>query len=74
MSVQAALAFMQQVRRDDGMAAEVAAQSSEALATTLPALGARHGYHFTAEELQRAFAHDWGMRWTVNAARRTPSE
>lgn len=63
MSVQAALRFIGQARQDDSLKKKVAALGHTAGLEDLLALGAEAGLAFTGEELQRAFRHDWAMRW-----------
>ena len=63
MSLQAALAFLGQVRRDEAPRAQVEALAGEATLDALVGIGATANLYFTAEELQRAHALDWRMRW-----------
>lgn len=62
MSVQAALAFLHDVRRDDALRARVRA-TPDLTAETLVALGRSAGREFTGEEMHQAHALDWRMRW-----------
>jgi Nif11 domain len=63
MSLQTAIQFIQQVRRDAMLKRQLEALGLEATLESVVALGAVVGCIFTAEELQRAYKHDWGMRW-----------
>jgi hypothetical protein len=63
MSLQTALQFIQQVRRDAMLRRQLQVLGLEATLESVVALGEVVGCTFTAEELQIAFKHDWGMRW-----------
>ena len=63
MTLQAALAFLGQARRDESLRARVAAIGTEATYAALVEIGAAAGYEFTEAELERAQALDWRMRW-----------
>jgi predicted ribosomally synthesized peptide with nif11-like leader len=60
VSLQAALAFLGAVRRDEDLRERLGGEVSYAALTEIAA-GA--GFEFTEEELQRAHALDWRMRW-----------
>jgi predicted ribosomally synthesized peptide with nif11-like leader len=69
MSLEAALAFVGSVRRDETLRARVEALDDAVTEEDLVHVGGAAGYDFTAEELQRAHALDWRMRWARYAAR-----
>ena len=69
MSLQAALAFVGSVRRDETLRARVEELDVGATEEDIVRAGCDAGYDFTAEELQRAHALDWRMRWARYAAR-----
>jgi len=69
MSLQAALAFVGSVRRDEALRARVEELDDVVTEEHLVSVGRDAGYDFTAEELQRAHALDWRMRWARYAAR-----
>lgn len=68
MSIQGALDFLRAARRDEGLirALDVDADLDW---SDLADIGARAGFRFTIDELQRAHVLDWQMRW----ARYSPS-
>jgi predicted ribosomally synthesized peptide with nif11-like leader len=64
MSVQAALRFIHQVRRDERLWQAVSALGKTGAAMEdLVAVAAAAGFEFTAEDLRDAHRIDWGMRW-----------
>lgn len=63
MTLQAALAFLGEARRDEALRSALEALGDEVSFEALVGLGASSGFHFTPEELQRAHALDWQMRW-----------
>lgn len=63
MSLANALEFIQQVRADETLRAQVAALADETTFEPLVQLGAARGLIFTPREFQIAFQHDWMMRW-----------
>jgi hypothetical protein len=63
MSLQTALQFIQQVRRDAMLRRRLRDLGLEATPERVVAIGEVVGCIFTVEELQRAYKHDWGMRW-----------
>ena len=69
MSLQAAVAFVGSVRRDEALRARVEELDDVVTEEHLVSVGRDAGYDFTAEELQRAHALDWCMRWARYAAR-----
>lgn len=63
MSVQAALDFIQYLRKDQS---ENSTPIIDPLTTTLhdvTMMGAQRGYLFSEDDLRAAFRHDWHMRW-----------
>ena len=63
MTLQPAIAFLSAARRDEALRAEVDALGDDVTAESLVALAGRAGFEFSAEDLQRAHALDWRMRW-----------
>jgi predicted ribosomally synthesized peptide with nif11-like leader len=61
--IQDALAFLRQARHDEGLVREVEAMDDEVTWESLAEIAGRAGFRFTPEELQRAHALDWKMRW-----------
>jgi len=68
MSLQSALQFIQQTRRDAALQAQLQALGWRADLAAIAQLGAACGLVFTVEELRTAFKHDWAMRWTRYSA------
>lgn len=62
MSIHTALQFIQHVHGNEALKRQLQALGSKATLESLAAIGATAGFSFTAEELQKAFKHDWGMR------------
>jgi hypothetical protein len=62
MSVQSALAFIAEARRDPALQSRLLALGVAAVEDDLVNLGVLVGYSFNADELQRAFRYDWVMR------------
>ena len=63
MATQDALQFIHQARRDEALRRELEALGDDISVDDLVRVGARSGFSFTAEELQRGHVHDWRMRW-----------
>lgn len=63
MTLSAALSFLGEVRRDEALRAAVEALGDEADLDSLIDLAGSAGFGFDADELQRAHALDWQMRW-----------
>ena len=63
MSVEDALAFLRNARRDEALGRTLEALDGDATWESLVQAATRAGYRCTADELQRAHALDWGMRW-----------
>ena len=63
MSLQAALTFLGEARRVEALRAAVEALGAGATHEALAGIGASAGFDFTPEELERAHALDWGLRW-----------
>jgi predicted ribosomally synthesized peptide with nif11-like leader len=63
VSVQAALQFIRRVRQDGQLADRVRALGPEATLDQLVSIGTEAGYDVTADDLRRAHAHDWSLRW-----------
>jgi predicted ribosomally synthesized peptide with nif11-like leader len=63
MTVQAALTFLGQARRDEALRAEVDALGADATLDALVAIARHAGYDFTPEQLHHAHRLDWRMRW-----------
>jgi predicted ribosomally synthesized peptide with nif11-like leader len=63
VTLQAALAFLGQARRDDSLRSQVESLGDEATYAALVGIGAATGFDFTEAELERAHALDWRMRW-----------
>lgn len=65
MSLQHALSFITMVRQNDVLREELQALEPGGTGGTLNeyvAAGARQGMHFSVEELEAAFRHEWTMR------------
>jgi len=62
MSLQAALAFLGQARRDKTLRAGIESLGNDATYEALAEIGAAAGFGFTPEELARAHSVDWGLR------------
>ncbi len=58
-----ALAFLREARRDEELVRELGALGDAAGWEDLAALATRAGWRVSADELERAHALDWGMRW-----------
>ena len=67
MPVQDALTFLHAARRDETLGREID-DLEEASLDSLVEIGERAGLSFTPEELQRAHALDWRMRWARYAS------
>ena len=63
MSVAAALKFIQQVRADSGLKAQIEALGRAAELAPVIEIGQAAGFTFTDADLRQAFKHDWAMRW-----------
>ncbi|MCF8049995.1 MAG: Nif11-like leader peptide family natural product precursor [Desulfobacterales bacterium] len=63
MSLNPALAFIQQVYRDPLLRSKLEKLKDPGDLQKIVAVGTQAGHDFTAEELRQAFAFDWGMRW-----------
>lgn len=63
MSIEHALAFLREARRDEALGRTLDALDGDATWESLVQGAARAGYRCTVDELQRAHALDWGMRW-----------
>ena len=63
MSLRQAAAFIQRVASDPSLRRNLENLKPPVDLDCIQAIGARLGYDFTAAELRRAFAFDWGMRW-----------
>ena len=63
MSVQAALDFMGQIRKDESLSESVKNLNAEPGLRSIIDLAQTQGYMFSEEDLRQAFKHDWAMRW-----------
>jgi hypothetical protein len=63
MPVQDALTFLREARRDENLSQQIAALDENATLESLSGIGGRAGFRFTPDELRRAHALDWSMRW-----------
>jgi predicted ribosomally synthesized peptide with nif11-like leader len=63
VSVQAALIFIARVREDGALAERIRALGPEATLEQVASIAAGAGYEVTADDLRRAHAHDWSLRW-----------
>jgi predicted ribosomally synthesized peptide with nif11-like leader len=63
VSVQSALRFIQQVRRDAALKSQVESLGPASELEPLLQIGRQAGFAFTDAELRQAFKHDWSMRW-----------
>jgi predicted ribosomally synthesized peptide with nif11-like leader len=61
--LQSGLEFLGAARADESLQRELEALGDHVSAHELAAVAERAGYRCTAEELQRAHALDWRMRW-----------
>jgi hypothetical protein len=61
--IEDALGFLRDARRDESLQHALEALGDAVTWEDLGALADRAGYRFTAAELERAHALDWGMRW-----------
>ncbi len=62
MSIQNALEFLRVARRDEAIQRGLDVPNELGWAD-LVRIGAQAGLHFSTDELQRAHALDWRMRW-----------
>jgi predicted ribosomally synthesized peptide with nif11-like leader len=62
VAIQDALAFLRDARHDDSLGRQLETLD-EVTWESLVEIAARAGFSFTSEELQRAHALDWRMRW-----------
>ena len=69
MSIQAALNFIQHIRTNDAAREAILALRYDATLAALVEQGARAGFHFTAQDLERAHGLDWKMRAQVYSSR-----
>ena len=65
MSLQAAISFLREARRDEDIRHDLDALDGGVSLEDLVAVGGRAGYGFSAEELRQAHVHDWRMRWAA---------
>jgi len=65
MTVQHALAFLRAARDDEALRRELQRLAPDAPLDDLVAIGRSAGFAVTGEELQRAYVHDWRMRWAL---------
>lgn len=63
MSVQVALQFIQQVRKDESLKSQLQVLSGNVDLETLVKIGNEAGFTFTSQDLQNAYKQDWAMRW-----------
>jgi hypothetical protein len=70
MALQDALTFLREARRDEALRQHVEELDEHAPLTALSEIAGRAGLHFTSEELRRAHALDWNMRWQRYASAR----
>ena len=63
MALQDALGFLGAARRDEAIGRDLDAIGETVSWDALVEAGARAGFDFTSEELQRAHQLDWTMRW-----------
>lgn len=69
MSLQAALLFVRALRDDPALRRRVEALGPRASLDDIATVAREHGSDFTPDELRRAHAHDWTMRWAAQADR-----
>ncbi|MEC4986135.1 MAG: Nif11-like leader peptide family natural product precursor [Oscillatoria sp. PMC 1068.18] len=62
MSVKAALQFIQTVRQNKQLQAQIQQRENPLTGEELVELGREAGFEYTEAELQTAFKHDWVMR------------
>lgn len=62
MSVQTAFQFIQQLRDNDGLKAQLLSHHPTPELEKFVKIGAELGLIFSVEELEAAHKHDWGMR------------
>ena len=72
MAIQDALTFLSQARRDDDLVEAIAALGEDATLDSLAEVAGRAGHHFTPEELGRAHALDWRLRWASYSSKALP--
>jgi predicted ribosomally synthesized peptide with nif11-like leader len=63
MTIKEGLAFLSQARRDESLVSKIEELDGEVSLEGLTRVANEAGYDFTPEELQRAHALDWRMRW-----------
>jgi hypothetical protein len=63
VALQDALAFLRRARFDESVGRALEELHGEATWSSLVDVATRAGFRVTAEELERAFALDWGLRW-----------
>jgi predicted ribosomally synthesized peptide with nif11-like leader len=63
MAIQDALTFLREVRHDEDLASAIEELDGDGTLDDLARVAERAGFSFTADELQRAHALDWKMRW-----------
>ena len=67
--LQSALDFIHAAREDEHLQRELVALGDDVTPDEMVAVAARARYFFTAEELDRAHAYDWRIRWARFHAR-----
>lgn len=72
MSVQNALRFIAEVRKDPDLVRKVQDLGPGATIDRLVVMGKGKGFDFTAEELREAYKHDWTLRRARYSEAKTP--
>jgi hypothetical protein len=63
VSIADGLAFLREARRDEALGREIEALREDVTWESLVETAARAGFGCTTEELERAHALDWSLRW-----------
>jgi predicted ribosomally synthesized peptide with nif11-like leader len=68
MSCQRAFQFIQTIRQNERLRAQIQQLDPAATLEDLVCMGAATGFAFTTADLQAAYQHDWTMRWLYYCA------
>jgi Nif11 domain len=68
MTVKAALAFIDRVRRDERLRDKIALLGRDPSLEALVRLGEAESFGFTSRELREAHRHDWTLRWLAGSS------
>jgi Nif11 domain len=68
MTVKAALAFIDRVRRDERLRDKIALLGRDPSLEALVRLGEAESFGFSSRELREAHRHDWTLRWLAGSS------